>query len=297
MSRKDLNEFLTKALDSPEFRRAFVQVSQEKAIRPVRPCRCVVVELPEKAQTDDFAHIAPGTVTAFVARVGEPLLATLAETIQANSSEEFSLVSDQIKKMAAGLSLKIAGAGIYDESQPRAIPSIVEISYANKTLVSHVHVDDILRVHVHAFPYNGGYLNRNQFSMVEYYRAGSDTPLICILVIRQPKLSEIEREALRLVPSDSSANNIAPDLAAPCTPALMAFFVIAAEAAARWLYNEFVNFYVCIIYGGKDILASIPDVVLQGEDFQNKLKSLPPEVTAAELLRLRTDILLQTPPK
>ena len=221
MTRKDVNEFLTKALDSPEFRRAFVQVSQEKATRPVRPCRCVVVEIPEMAQTDDFAHVAPGTVTAFVARVGEPLLATLTETIQANGSEEFNLVSDQIKKMAAELSLKIAGAGIYDESQPRAIPSIAEISYANKTLVSHVHVDDILRVHVHAFPYNGGYLNRNQFSMVEYYRAGCDKPLICVLVIRQPKLSEIEREALRLVPSDSSANNIAPDPAAPCTPALL----------------------------------------------------------------------------
>jgi hypothetical protein len=297
MSRKDLNEFLIKALDSPEFRRAFVQVSQEKATRPVRPCRCVLVEIPEAAQADDFAHIAPGTVTAFVARVGEPLLATLSKAIQANDNKEFNGVSDQIKKMATEFSLKIAGAGIYDESQPGAIPSIAEIGYANKTLVSHVHVDDILRVHVHAFPYNGGYLNRNQFSMVEYYRAGSDTPLICVLVIRQPKLSEIEREALRLVPSDSSANNIALDPAAPCTPALLAILVVTAEAAARWLYNEFVNWYVCIINGGKDILASIPDVVLQGEDFQNKLKSLPPEVTAAELLRLRTEILLHTPPK
>ena len=231
MTRKDVNEFLTKALDSPEFRRAFVQVSQEKATRPVRPCRCVVVEIPEMAKTDDFAHVAPGTVTAFVARVGEPLLAKLTETIQANGSEEFNLVTDQIKKMAAEVSRKIAGAGIYDESQPRAIPSFAEISYANKTLVGHVHVDDILRVHVHAFPYNGGYLDRNQFSMVEYYRAGCDTPLICVLLIRQPKLSEIEREALRLVPSDSSANNIAPAPVAPFTPALLAIFVVAVSGS------------------------------------------------------------------
>src|SRR5205823_1441599 len=135
----------------------------------------------------------------------------------ANGSKEFNLVTDQIKKMAAEVSRKIAGAGIYDESQPQAIPSVAEISYANKTLVSHVHVDDVLRVHVHAFPYNGGYLDRNKFSMIEYYRAGSDTPLICVLLIRQPKLGEIEREALRLVPSDSSANNIAADPVAPCT--------------------------------------------------------------------------------
>jgi hypothetical protein len=296
MSRKDVNELLTKALDSPEFRRAFVQVSEEKATRPVRPCRCVVLEIPEMAQTDDFAHIAPGTVTAFVAQEGEPLLRKITDTIQANDSKKFNVVTDQIKKMAAEFSRKIVRAKTSAKSQRRAIPSIAEISYANKTLVSHVHVDDVLRVHVHAFPYNGGYLDRSKFSMVEYYRAGSDTPLTCVLLIRKPKLSEIEREALRLVPSDASANNIAASVVAPHTEALLAFIVIAAEAAARWVYNEFVNWFVNFLHG-TTALASIPDAVLEGEDFQNKLKSLPPEVTATELLRLRTDLLLQKPSK
>jgi hypothetical protein len=291
MTRKDVNEFITKALDSPDFRRAFVQVSEEKATRPVRPCRCVVLEIPEMAQPDDFAHITPGTVTAFVAREGEPRLGKLTETIQANDSREFNLVTDQIKRMAAEVSRNIAEAGIHAESQPSAIPSFAEISYANKTLVSHVRVDEILRVHVHAFPYNGGYLERSKFSMLEYYRAGSDTPLTCVLLIRQPKLSEIEREALRLVPSDSSANNIAAAAVAPFTPAVLEFLAITGELAARWLYNEVVNWFF-----GTVALAAIPDAVLEGEDFQNKLRSLPPEVTAAELLRLREDILLQLPP-
>jgi hypothetical protein len=293
MTRKDVNEFVTKTLDSPDFRRAFVQVSEEKATRPVRTCRCMVLEIPEAAQTNEFAHIAPGTVTAFVARKGEPLLLKLIGTIQANDSKKFKSVSDQIKKMAAEFSRKIAGADA--KSRPLAIPSFAEFSYANKTLTSYVHVDNILRVHVHAFPYNGGYLDRSKFSLIEYYRAGTDSPLTCALIIRRPKLSEIEREALRLVPSDSSANNIAAELVAPITPALIAFVVIATEAAARWVRNEFNNWFVCILAGGKDILAFIPDAVLASKGFQNKLRSLPPEVTAAELLRLRADILLQPP--
>jgi hypothetical protein len=297
MTRKDLNEFLAKALDSPYFRRAFVQVSEEKATRPVRSCRCVVLEVPEMAQTDEFAHIAPGTVTAFVARDGEPTLRKLSETIRANDSKKFKLVTDQIKKMAAKVSREIARAKTSAKYKGGAIPSFAEISYANKTLGSHVHVDDVLRVHVHAFPYNGGYLDRSKFSMVEYYRPDSDTPLTCVLLVRQPKLSEIEREALRLVPSESSANNIALGYMEPFTPAIWAFIAAAAEAAERWLYNEFVNWFVCILHGGKDILASIPDAVLESKDFKNKLKSLPPEVTSAELLRLRTDILLQLRPK
>lgn len=296
MSRKDVNELLAKALDSPDFRRALLQVSQEKATRPVRPCRCVVVEIPEVAQTHDFAHITPGTVTAFVAREGEPLLRNLSEAIAGNDSKAFNLATDQIKQMETELSRKIAGAGTYAESQRQPFPSFAEISYANKTLTSQVYVDDVLRVHEHAFPYNGGHLDREAFSMIEYYRAGSRTPLTCVLLIRQPKLGEIEREALRLVPSGSSANNIGAALVAPVTPALMAFFAIAAEAAARWVYNEFVNLFVAMLHG-TTALASIPDAVLEGEDFQNMLKSLPPEVTAAELVRVRTDILLQEPPK
>jgi hypothetical protein len=293
MSRKNLNEFLTESLDSPVFRRAFVQISLEKATRPVRTCRCVVVEIPEMAQTDDFADITPGTVTAFVAREGEPLLRNLTETIEANDSKEFNSATNQIKQMVAEVSRRIAGAGIYAESQPQALPSFAEISYANKTLIGHVYVDDVLRVNANAFPYNGGYLDRNKFSMIEYYRAASDTPLICVLLIRQPKLSEIEREALRLVPSGSSANNIAALVAEPFTPAVIAILV---AAAAEWVYNEIVNLFVAFLHG-TTVLASIPDAVLEGEDFQNKLKSLPPEVTAAELVRLRTDILLQKLPK
>ena len=168
MSRQDVHELLTKALDSPEFRRAFLQVSEEKATRPVRPCRCLVLEIPEMAQIDGFAHLAPGTVTAFVARKGEPLLGKLTETIHANDSKGFNVVTEQIKKMAAEVSRQIAGVRTQGELQPRAIPSFAEISYANKTLVGHVHVDDILRVHVHGFAYNGGHLDRNEFSMVEY---------------------------------------------------------------------------------------------------------------------------------
>ena len=293
MTRKELNDFLSKVMDSPDLRSAFLQVSEEKATRPTRPCRCVVLEIPEMAETNEFAHIAPGTVTAFIARESEPLLRKLTETIRASDSKKFKSVTDQIKKMAAELSRKIAGA----RSQPRAIPSVAEISYANKPLTSYLHLDNILRVHVHAFPYNGGYLDRSKFSMVEYYRAGTNTPLTCVLLIRRPKLSEIEREALRLVPSDFSANNIAAAAVAPSTPALLAITVVLAEAAARWLYNEFVNWYVCLLYGGKDILAAIPKAVLESEDFQKKLKSLPPEVTAAELLRLRADILLQASSK
>jgi hypothetical protein len=191
---------------------------------------------------------------------------------------------------------KIAASLVYPETTSRALPSFAEISYANKTLISYVHVDEMLRAKAYPFVYNGGHLDRNRFAMTEYYQSGHDTPLTCMLIIRRPKLSEIEREALRLVPSESSANNIAPSLVAPLTPTLMEFLVAVTPVAAEFVYNEIVNFIHLLLFGSV-ALASIPDAVLEAEGFRDKLKSLPPEATAAELLRLRMDMLLQRPPK
>lgn len=291
MARTDVNDLLSKALESPEFRSAFAHVAKEKATRPVRLCHCVVLEIPQMARPDQYAHITPGTVTAFVAREGEPLLHRLAEALKANASKEFDSITKTILALGDQASREITAAAPRTEPRSRAFPSFVEVSYAHKTLVSCVHVDDFLRIQAYAFPYNGGTLERKHFSMLEYYHAGYDTPMSCVLIIRQPMLSDIERDALRLVPSASSANNVAPAPIDPCTPALLAFLVIATEAAARWLYNEFVNWFVGILHG-TTALAALPDDLLESEELQNKLRTLQ-EATAAELLRLRAEILLK----
>jgi hypothetical protein len=291
MSRQNLNEFLAESLDSADFRRAFLQISEEAAIRPVRPCHCLVVEIPDTANPDDFAHVTPGTVTAFVAQEGEPLLSQLTQAIEANNSKDFNSATEQIKRMEAEVLSNITAAVNHPESRSRAMPAFAAISYADKTLIGHMHVDQVLRVNVHPFPYNGGYLDKNKFSMIEYYRPEDDTPLTCVLLIRHPKLSDIEREALRLVPS-GSANNVAVSLVAPLTPALLQAILIATPYAAQWLKNEIVAWLF-----GTVALASIPDQVLGSKEFTERVKSLPPEVTAAELLRLRTDLLLRNLPQ
>lgn len=291
MSRRGLNEFLTRSLDSPDFRRAFVQVSEEAATRPVRSCRCVVLEIPKTARTGDFAHVTPGTVTAFVAHEGEPLLRELTEAIEANDSNAFNSATDRIRQMEAKVFARITASEIDPEPRPRAIPSFADVSYAGKTLVRYIHVDEVLRVNVHPFPYNGGHLDRDRFSMIEYYGAESHTPLTCVLLVHQPQLSAIEREALRLVPG-GSANNVAPSPVDPLTPALLEMVLIATPYAAQWLVNEIVGWLV-----GEAALSSVPDDVLESKEFKDRVESLPPEATAAELLRLRTDILLRKPPR
>lgn len=290
MSRTHFNELLLKALASPDFQRAAVRLAEVRATRPVRPCRCVVAEIPETAKPDDFAQITPGTVTAFVAREGEPLLRTLTEAVETGNGKAFNSVTDQIEAMAAEFFDGLTASALHAGARTSDLPSFAEISYANKTLISHIHVDDVLRVHAHPFPYNGGHLNRDGFSMLEYYGLAQAAPLTCVLLVRQPRLSNIEKDALRLVPSGSAAN-LAPSPCEPLTPALLAIVVAATPYAAQWLVNEFVK----LIMGGA-ALASISDEVLGAEGFTDKLKSLPPEVSAAELVRLRMDMLLEKPP-
>src|SRR5262245_9218481 len=103
MSRKNLNDFLAQTLSSPDFQRAYVRASEETSSRPVRSCRCVVVEIPKTAKPHDFADITAGTVTAFVAREGEPLLGQLIKAIESNNSKDFKSAIDQIKRMEAAV--------------------------------------------------------------------------------------------------------------------------------------------------------------------------------------------------
>jgi hypothetical protein len=291
VSRKSLNEFLAESLDSADFQRAFLQVSEETATRPVRPCRCTVVAIPSTAKPDDFAHVTPGTVTAFVAKEGEPLLNSLTETVEAHNSKGFDSATDEIKRMEAEELRKITASASDPASKTLAMPAFAAISYAGKSLIGHLYVDEVLRVNAHPFPYNGGHLDINAFSMIEYYRPEDEMPLRCVLLIRQPQLSDIEKEALRLVPS-GSANNVAVSLVAPLTPALLQAVLIVTPYAAQWLKNQIVAWLF-----GAVALASIPDEVLASKEFASRVKSLPPEVTAAELLQLRTDILLRDPPQ
>ena len=290
MSRTPLGQLIARSLESPDFRRAFVQVSEETATRPVRPCKCVVVEIPETADRDAFADISPGTVTVFVARDDEPLLRKLLEGLEARDSKGVNSVTGQIKRTGAQIFDKITKSMLDSEAAPRALPSFAEISYANKSLIGHLYVDEVLRVHAHPLTYNGGQLDRSRFTAMEFYRTERDTPLTCVLVVRKPQLSEIEKEALRLVPG-GSANNLAKSPCEPLTPALLAIVVAATPYAAQWLVNEFV----CWLMHGVVALSAIPDEVIGSKEFAEKLRSLPPEATAAELLRLRTEVLLRTP--
>jgi hypothetical protein len=285
MSHNDFHKLLAESLDSADFRRAFVAVSQETETRPVRPCRCLVVEIPDFAQADDFADITPGTATAFVAREGEPLLNKLTETIQSNNSKAFNLVTGEIKRLETDALGTVEASA--NPSGLHAVPGFAAITYAGKQLIGHLHVDESLRVNVHPFIFNGGSLDRTGFSVTEYYRPEDATPLSCVIVVRQPQLSSIEKEALRLVPS-GSPNNVAVSLVAPFTPAVLQAIAAQTPYAAQWVKNQILHWLF-----GTVAINQLPDLVLESAEFMAKVKSLPPDASAAELLRLRTDILLR----
>jgi hypothetical protein len=291
MSRNDFNELLSESLESADFRRAFVALSKETGTRPVRSCRCLVFELPNTSKPEEFADITPGTVTAFVAREGESLLGKLIEAIQTNSSKGFNSVTTQIKRLGTDALSNASASATNGGRESRALPAFATISYAGKVLIGHLHVDEFLPVNVHPFVFNGGSLEKDRFAVTEYYAPGDETPLACVMVVRQPQLSNIEKEALRLVPS-GSPNNVAVSLVAPLTPAVLQAVLVMTPYAAQWIKNQIVHWLF-----GTVAINALPDQVLESKAFTEMLKSLPPEASAAELLQLRTDILLRNAPR
>jgi hypothetical protein len=289
MTRQSVSRYLGRSLESPEIRRAMLRLAEELTRRPVRAGRTTVIELGENAE--GFNDVAPGTVTAFVAREGEPTLGRLTAAAKAGNAKDFAAAAAEVRQLEDTFFRRVSRASIHGDSGEAAIPSFAEIGYAGKTLIDHIYADDTLRVNVHVFPYNGGQLDRNRFTLVEHYQADCDTPLTALLVVHKPRLSAIENEALALVPPVGSANNIGVSALRAFTPVLVWVGEAAAAAAVGWVVGKVLDWAF-----GFTAISALPDDVLQSDDFQRKLKTLPPEATAAELVRLRTELLLRKAP-
>lgn len=288
MTREELEQFISKSLPGETAAKLLIRLEQETARRPVRTSRCAVYELPHDSETGSFRALAPGTVTAFIGRDGDPVLQGLAEALKDGNAHAVDARTDEVKQTENTFIRRISSQMIQPARRPAAIPSLGAISYLGKSLITHVPVNADMPINVQVFPYNGGALDKEGFTLLDYY-ADREPPLRCVAAIRAPVLSTIEKEALRLVPQERSINNIATGPVALC-PMLVNIIVLEQVLAAivvGWVVERVLDWLF-----GFQALASIPDSVLQGGDLEARLKQLPPDASAAELVALRSDLLL-----
>jgi len=186
--------------------RALNAATLEAERRALRQRRLAVFDYQPSSKEAVVALAAPGTVTLYLGRRGEPMLRQIAETAMRKGRDD------------ARLALKIREGLERRERQRMSVPEAVDLlvkqpvfadlRYGGKTVASHLFVPDDMDIVSVVMPYNGGRLARGGFTLVEHIAEGSHAALTGLLVRAAPPLTRAEAVALSLVPSSQLEANV-----------------------------------------------------------------------------------------
>jgi hypothetical protein len=150
------------------------------------------------------ALAAPGTVTLYLARTGSSLLRAIAESVVRRDGKD------------AELAEKVVTLLTQRESMPTsvAVDTLIEedvfadLRYGGKTIAANMFVPEDLEIVSLVFPYAGGRLAPQGFTLVEYAKEGSDLRLTGVLVRAAPPLTLTEKLATQLLPASQLETNV-----------------------------------------------------------------------------------------
>ncbi len=153
--------------------------------------------------------VPQGSVVAYVARRGNPVLRTLVAAARKGDVRT-------IAKIHTDAGRRIAQRVTAPSPRPRplaAVPVLAELRYRSKTIARAVMPDGPSGVAIRIFPYNGGKLYDADFRLAQFKRGASAGDLEAVLLKRGPQLSALERRVLAQVSGDATENNISAELA------------------------------------------------------------------------------------
>jgi hypothetical protein len=260
-------------LPIPESIELLTGIACEKARRPVR-FRKLAAQTYVPSSVFPEKQLAPaGTVTVFLARPGSGLF----KTIGAAASKP----GDGEDRRAAALVLR----QFYDRKPKpleeaaalvRRQPIIAELRYGGATLVENLFVPEDLEVTVVNLPYNGGRIAPEGFTLAEYYLE-DEVPSLDILVLKsEPPLSAAEKAALKAVPEDMLAINVANGPGEGACDILLLTAAVAVEVVVEWATFTLVKAF---------------DDHSMDHINPGAIKELGPVGTARALVNLRREIL------
>jgi hypothetical protein len=84
------------------------------------------------------------------------------------------------------------------------IPVLTEIRYAGRRLAQGMFVPEDVDVSLAPAVYSGGPLDHSEFQVVDYLKPGGDFRQRAVILVNKPRLSDIEKAILELVPQDQS---------------------------------------------------------------------------------------------
>jgi hypothetical protein len=156
----------------------------------------------------DADLVAPGTLTVFLGRRGDALLAEVSEIYAAASSDRSQQFADRLRDI--GTETRAAATEGVEATVTEMIASdvLVDVRYRGTTIIHSLTLVHGLPIVAILLPYNGGTISEQEFSLWQY-RRNEDAPLLdAVVVLRSPELTPEEDAALRDLPPEAEDVNI-----------------------------------------------------------------------------------------
>jgi hypothetical protein len=207
----------------------------------------------------------PGAMVAFVGRKDTRVIDRLREAL-ADPAGQPDNVRSAIEGITGGVGTDNLATKIIRQ------PVFADIMYGGEVLNRGVFVPEGSPLTLAVFPYNGGRLAADGFSLAEYYTPDCSVALDAVVVQVSPDLTAAEEAALRKVPDHQSVRNVGAAAWCDSTWWAVAGFVVSATYAV-----------ICTILAAKGQPRAISE---------EELARLDPESSAEELLALRREFIL-----
>jgi hypothetical protein len=154
-----------------------------------------------------------------------------------------------------------AGRPIYESRHD--IPFLTEFRYAGKTVRQGMVVGPGLPVAHSLVLYNGAPLAHDAFTAVEYRRPDSHEPAHMLVVVREPKLTELEQEILGQLSDAASPFNVG-EAGAAWTEVVQAVAVQVVQQVVDYAVDYVVDKAVDVVAAA--VVAAVVGEAAQGEN-------------------------------
>ncbi len=262
------------AIPNNEFLPAILEAER----RPIRISQVEVIDHTEQFRPDILSLGSPGTMTVFVGRKGTGAIEDVRDALARRGDitkvllrlQRYTLVRSDQALVELMIKQEI----------------FADIRYGGEVLNRGIFLPEGFDLVLTVFPYNGGRLARDGFSLVEHYTEGSDGALTALVVQVSPALTGAERAALSLVPEDQLALNVGSALFCKHTT----WWAVGVAATAAF------GAAVAVTVGAAVAIAALGAVVAPSEEVHltsEEINQLGPAGSARTLLARRHELLLR----
>jgi hypothetical protein len=185
-----------------------VNLADVLSARPIEHGRPIVLEISERHHDVPMRFAQPGTIAMLVAGPrGETELNRIVEAVRSENLEEVERLHREIVRHF-GRSLLDPS---HDVRSPEDIPVFTTFRYGRKTLRRGMCTSTGLIVARSLALYDGAHLNHADFDVVHHRRSDADGRVTAVVVIRRPRLTDLERKMIAKIPAAAAEVHLGED--------------------------------------------------------------------------------------